>query len=202
MDNEDPGHVHWQDMMSRVRKYALQHARRKMVICDAHVPSGGIVEDGKLLFDFHSFPLRIEEVNDKPGHGILKVGYLDSIFKRSKGGITPSGWKCDHLPYLVELDNWGNSGRGGQNIGAHWCWGYDEICWFAHQPEEYRNQWLRYAWNWIRKNDPAGYLQMPASRTMADPVGNIHWYYAHKPSQKVPNGFNQEETIKAIWSEQ
>lgn len=199
MDNRDPRHTHWLDMLSRVRKYAAKHTRRKKVLCDAHVPSGGIVENGKLLFDFHSFPLRIEEVPNQPGHGILKVGYLDSIFKRSKGGITPNGWKCEHLPYLAEVDNFGSSGRGGQNIGAHWCWGYDEICWFAHQPEEYRNQWLHYAWKWIRQTDPAGFLQMPASRTLADPVGKVRWYYANNRSKKVPYGFNQEDTIKSIW---
>lgn len=201
MDDRDPEHLHWRDMMDRVRQYAKKHARRHMVICDAHVPSGGIVHDGKLMFDFHSFPLRIDEVLDAPQHGVLKMGYLDSIFGRSKGGITPSGWKCKSLPFIVELDNFGRSGREGQNIGRHWIWGYDEICWFAHQSEEYRNQWLCYAWNWIRKHDPNGYLQMPGSRVLAAPVGQVHWYWANTESTAVPNGFNQEETIKAIWNE-
>ena len=202
MDDRDPDHKHWRDMMHRTRQYARKHARRHFLICDAHVPSGGIVHNGKLMFDFHSFPLRIEEVtNDKPGHGILQVGYLDSIFKRSKGGLTPSGWQCKSLPFIVELDNFGNSGKGGQNIGAHWIWGYDEICWFAHQPEKYRNDWLRYAWKWIRQNDPNGYLQMPGSRTLADRVGDIRWYFANTKSPATPTGFNQEETIKAIWQQ-
>ncbi|UCG57202.1 MAG: hypothetical protein JSU70_20345 [Phycisphaerales bacterium] len=200
MDDRDPQRTHWRDMMSRVRQYARKHARRHMVICDAHVPSGGIVHDGKLMFDFHSFPLRIEEVTDKPHHGVLKMGYLDSIFGRSKGGLTPSGWKCESLPFLVELDNFGRSRREGQNIGAHWIWGYDEICWFAHQDEEYRNQWLRYAWDWVREHDANGYLQMPGSRTLAAPVGEIRWYWANTKSEAVPTGFNQEETIKAIWA--
>ncbi len=200
MDDRDSDHVHWRDMMDRVRRYASEHARRHMVICDAHVPSGGIVHDGKLMFDVHSFPLRIDEVVEKPEHGVLKMGYLDSIFGRSKGGITPSGWECESLPFIVELDNFGRSGREGQNIGAHWIWGYDEICWFAHQSEEYRNDWLRYAWKWVRQHDPNGYLQMPGSRTLAAPVGNIHWYWANTASSAVPDGFNQEETIKEIWS--
>lgn len=199
MDDRDPDHVHWRDMMQRVRAYARKHARRHMVICDAHVPSGGIVHDGALMFDCHSFPLRIDEVVEKPQEGVLKMGYLDSLFGRSKGGRTPSGWSCESLPFLVELDNFGRSGRGGQNIGAHWIWGYDEICWFAHQSEAYRNQWLRYAWDWVREHDANGYLQMPGSRTLADPVGDIHWYFANTASDTVPNGFNQEETIKAIW---
>jgi hypothetical protein len=201
MDDRDPDHTHWLDMMARVRQYASLHARRHFLICDAHVPGGGIVHDGRLMFDFHSFPLRIEEVVEAPQQGLLKVGYLDSLFNRSKGGVTPSGWSCDALPYIVELDNFGSSGRGGQNIGMHFIWGYDEICWFAHQPESYRNQWLRYAWDWIRQTDPNGFLQMPGSRTLADPVNGKNWYWANTASDKVPTGFNQEETIRQIWAE-
>jgi len=191
MDDRDPGHRYWRDMMGRVRRYAALHARRHIVLCDAHVPSGGVVHGGKLMFDFHSFPLRIEEVPDKPHRGVLKMGYLDSIYGRSKGGITPSGWKCEHLPYIVELDNFESTGRGGQNIGGHWIWGWDEISWFAHQTEEYRNEWLRYAWKWVRRHDPNGYLQMPGCRGR---------YRANTPSKAAPGGFNQEKTIKDIWA--
>ena len=201
MDDRDPNHTHWRDLLKRVRKYAKNHARRHMLIADAHVPSGGIVHQGRLMFDFHSFPLRIDEVNDHPQNGILEVGYLDSIFNRSAGGIAPGGWACESLPYIVELDNFGSSGKPGQNIGMHFIWGYDEICWFAHQSEDYRNQWLKYAWNWIRKTDPNGYLQMPGSRILANPANGTNWYWANNPSKKVPNAFNQEKTIKQIWSQ-
>ena len=34
------------------------------------------MRDGKLLLDFHSFPLRIKEVPDKPQEAVLKVGLL------------------------------------------------------------------------------------------------------------------------------
>ncbi len=201
MDDRDLLHTHWRNMMARCRAYAKKHARRHLLLCDAHVPSGGIVHDGKLLFDLHSFPLRIEEVADKPHQGVLQVGYLDSIYGRSTGGETPSGWSCDHLPYLVELDNFETTKRPGENVGAHWCWGWDEICWFAHQPEDYRNHWLHYAWNWIRKTDPNGFLQMPASRCLAAPPPEKHWYWGHMPCDDVPDGFGQEKTIKAIWAE-
>ena len=40
---------------------------------------------------------------------------------------------------------------------------------------------------------------MPGSRTLADPVGDIHWHFANTASAKVPHDFNQEDTIKAIW---
>jgi hypothetical protein len=202
MNGNDPKLEHWSRVLGLVRAYAARHARRRMVLCDAHVPGGGLVRDGKLLLDFHSFPLRIVESPDRPQGGILKVGgYADNIYRRSRGGLTPSGWTCEHLPYLVEIDNWGASKKPGQGgMGGCWVWGYDEICWFAHQSEPYRNDWLRYAWDWVRQTDANGWLQMPGSRTLASPVGTKRWYYANSPSAATPDGFGQEETIRAIWT--
>lgn len=199
MDKSDKDHAHWLDMLTRVRAYAARHARRHLVLCDAHVPSGGILVGGKLLFDFHSFPLRIDEVVDQSLQGVLKMGYLDSLFGRSKGGLTTSGWSCEHLPFLVELDNFGRSGREGQNIGAHWIWGYDEISWFAHLTEAERNAWLRYAQDWIREHDANGHLEMPGSRQLAAPAEGKRFYFANTRGPAAPDGFNQEETIKALW---
>src|ERR1019366_5953184 len=121
---------------------------RHLLLCDAHTPDGGPIYDGKLLFDFHAFPLRIKEIAGRPQRAELEKGYPDSLFGRSKGGITPSGWRFASLPYLVEFDNWGSSGKAGQPGLSYWTWGYDEVCWFAHQPEAYRNAWLRYASKW------------------------------------------------------
>jgi hypothetical protein len=163
-------------MLTRVRAYARQHARRHFLVCDAHTPTGGYVEDGKLLFDFHSFPLRIVEVADQPHNGELKVGYTDAIFTKSKGGLTPSGWSCEHLPYVVEFDNFGRSRQPGQPSKSPFTWGWDEITWFALTPENERNDWLRYAWKWVKDTDPNGHLQMPGSRVLhpvflMDPAG-------------------------------
>ncbi len=208
----DREHKHWSELLDHVRKYASRRARRRWVICDAHVPSGGPVADGRLLLDVHAFPLRPKEVADSPQKAVLEAGYLDSFYGRSKGGITPSGWKCEQLPYLVEFDNWGASKRGGQSSQTPkpsiWVWGYDEMSWFARQPESYRNEWLRYAWNWLKEHDRNGFLEMPGSRVLHDgpPLasearGRIGWYHANTRSPACPQGFNQEETIKAIWLE-
>jgi hypothetical protein len=83
-----------------------------MVLLDGHVPSGGMVKDGVSLLDFNLFPLRIKAVpckwvQGKPQEAVLEVGHLDALFKRSKGCVSPSGWKCDSSPYLVEFDNFG-----------------------------------------------------------------------------------------------
>ena len=195
----DGGMRNWWDMLSRVRRYAKAHARRHFVLCDAHT-HGLHAEGDNLLFDLHAFPLRIKDIPDRPQEGKLEVGYIDSIFGKSLGGMTPSGWRCESLPYIVEFDNWGVSDKPGTHVGDWWTWGWDEICWFAHQPAGYRNSWLRYAQNWIRATDPNGFLQMPASRCLASPVGEISWYLANTPSPATPNGFGQEETIKAIWA--
>jgi hypothetical protein len=199
MDENDPNHAYYWDLLSRVRAYASKNARRHMVLCDGYDIHGGIVlPNGKLLLDFHSSPARIDEVPDRPEEGVLRLGYNYSLYGRSKGGITPSGWSCESLPYISEIDNYDSSGKEGQNVGGFYVWGYDEIRWFAHQSEQYRNDWLRYAWKWIRDNDNNGYLEMPGIRVLGTP-GKVYW--ANTRSAATPEGYNQEETIKQIWNE-
>jgi hypothetical protein len=201
MNRNDRDLAHYAHVLGLIRAHAAERARRHMVICDSHVPSGGLVRDGRLLMDFHSFPLRIKEVPDRPQEAVLEVGFSDGIYGRSKGGVTPSGWSCEHLPYLVELDNWGASRHPGEaRQGSIWVWGYDEITWFAHQDERYRADWLRYAWDWLRTNDPAGHLQMPGSRTLRSPRDGMSWYYANRPSRAVPEGLGDEAAIRAVWA--
>jgi hypothetical protein len=203
MNRNDRDLAHYAKVFERARAHAEARARRKMVLCDAHVPSGGLVRDGKLLLDFHSFPLRVKEVPAKgPMEGVLEVGFVDSFHGRSRGGSTFSGWSCKHLPYLVELDNWGPCDNPGQpnQPGAYWCWGYDEIGWFAHLPADRRRAWLAYAQDWIKRHDPAGHLQMPGGRVLHTPVDGKHWYHANDPSPAVPDGFGDEAAIRAIWA--
>ncbi len=204
MDKNDPHLDNYWQVLSLIRAYAAKHARRHMVLCDAHVPGGGLVRNGKLLLDFHAFPLRIKEIPDTPEKAELKLGFSDGIYNRSKGGITYSGWKCEHLPYLVEFDNYGVSRHPGQAnaTGANfdWVWGYDEITWFAHQSLQYRSGWLHYAWNWVRETDSNGFLEMPGGRVITSPLDHRHWYYANDSSAAVPDGLGDEGTIRAIWA--
>jgi hypothetical protein len=201
MNKNDPDNVHWARLLAMVRDYAATHARRHMVLCDGHVPTGGLMHDGNPLLDFNAFPLRIMETPDKPQEAILKLGFSDGLYNKSKGGRTFSGWTCDHLPYFVELDNYGVSrhpGKPNAQGSFDWVWGYDEITWFAHQTRDYRAKWLQYAWDWVRTTDPNGYLEMPGSRTASSP--DIHWYFANNPSPAVPNGLGDEEAIRDIWA--
>ena len=127
----------------------------------------------------------------RPHQAILKKGFSDSIYGRSKGGRTASGWNCESLPYIVELDNFGASDHPGEYRATDHIhvWGWDEIGWFGKQPKAYRNEWLTYAYNWVRETDPNGYFQLPLRR-----------FEHYSASMLPPKGQCQEETIKAIWA--
>ena len=47
-------------------------------------------------------------------------------------------------------------------------------------------------------SNPNGDLQMPGSRTASSP--DIRWYFANNPSPAVPNGFADEDAIRAVWA--
>ncbi len=127
---------------------------------------------------------------------------MDSLYQRSKGCISPSGWSCEHLPYLVEFDNFGRSRTPNvADTKSFFVWGWDEISWFSLQPEEYRNKFLVYAYNWLKQTDPNGHLQMPVSRMLSCPNETQGNYRANTKSPTCPIGYSQEETIKRIWNE-
>ena len=146
-----------------VRAYARVAARRGWVLLDTHAP--GLVRDGRLLLDFHSWPLRPREVG-APGERdvILQPGFLDAIYGRSRGGVTPSGWYTRSLPYLVEFDN-GYAGAVPGVCDLPECvWGDDEITWFASLSPARRDAALRRLHADVRALDPHGRLQLPAMR--------------------------------------
>ncbi len=207
MGMNDPNKTNWFKLIDMIRNYAKEHARRQWIILDAHTPKGHMVVDGKSLIDFNSFPMRIcaipTEKEWKKGDvqpAELRVNHLDGIYKKSHGCITPSGWTCEHLPYLVEIDNYGK--KEPLNIAdttSYFPWGWDEISWYAQQPEKYRNEWLIYAWEWINKTDPYGHIEMPGIRPICSPNQTQNIYRANTKSESSPFGYNQEETIKNIW---
>jgi hypothetical protein len=198
---DDKDRKFYSEFLDKVRAYAKEHARRHYVLLDGHVPSGGFIRNGVSLLDFNSFPLRIKEIPEKPYEAKLQVNYLDAIFTKSKGCIAPSGWSCESLPYLVEFDNYGKAKTTNvADTTDIFVWGWDEISWLAQQKEEARNKWLEYAFDWIKKTDPNGHLQMPACRMITCPNETLRSYFANTKSPACPVGYSQEETIKKIWN--
>lgn len=200
MDHRDAEHRYWLEMLTHVRRYAVQHARRGMVLCDAHTHGDQV--SGRLLFDFHSWPQRPRELAGKQNgtmQATLAVGYGDSIYGLSLGGVTPSGWTCEALPYIVEFDQFGASGKEGKpRVGFPWIWGYDEGDWFTRLDEPTRRRYLRYASDWVRSQN--GWLQMPTRLNLAIPVEGVKMWQANTRSGACSAGFALEDAIKAIWN--
>lgn len=197
MDQNDLEHRYWWDLMTRLRRYAAQNARRGIVLCSAH--THGIVINGYLLFDYHAYPLIAREVQSKPMQAELAADYYSAIYGKSKGGRTPSGWSCTSLPYLGEIDSGGSNGNPGKPSSFPWLWGYDGIGWYSHLNKEDRDAWLHYAWNWLRARNEDAWLQMPTRRNLAVPVEDKDMYQANTRWQNCPIGMDQEETIRSIW---
>ena len=160
---------HWKEMLVMIRSYAKAHARRHYVLCDAH--THGIEVDGEILFDYNAWPIRMKEDLEHPIAVHCEVGYYDSIFGRSRGGKSPSGWTAESMPFIVEFDNFGRSRfRGEPRHDSHFAWGYDEITWFSLQSAEYRHQFLRYIWQWVNQRYPEGWVQMPSRRLITEMI--------------------------------
>lgn len=208
--SNDTGYKNYSKVLTMVRQYAKTHARRHFILNNAHV-HGMTGPDGVLLFDFHAFPIRGKIAAGETEHApsvnnpqkvFLEVGNLDSIYKKSLGGKTVSGWTCSSLPYVVELDNGGGFDQGYLNNPnrPYWIWGMDEISWFANQPSGYRASWLDYAYNWVRNTDPAGFFMMPGSRpAYLQNLNSMGWYFANS-KETSSFGWGDEESIKSVWT--
>ncbi len=207
MSENDPTHTALQSLLNRIRSYAATNARRHWVFINAH--THGMAVNGDLLFDFHMWPLRPKEVIGEPYNAILEIGHLDSIYGQSLGGTSPSGWACSSLPYAVEIDNsYGEHDPTHQpDLSFVTVWGWDESSWYSHQDEDFRNEWMWYAYKWVRDNDPNGFFMVLGARPTfpvqlgTGQLGTLTW--AYRANTFNPNclvGFNQEETIKKLWN--
>lgn len=199
MGDSDNDYAGYRNLLSKIREAAKTRAARGTVIMDAHLANGGIVVDGRHLFDFVSFPLRPKEIVGEPVKAKLEKGYLDSVIGYTQGGETPSGWTADRIPYILEFDNFGVSSHpGAYDWGDHFVWGYDEISWFGLCDDDYARYWLEYAVDYMNRVDPVGYIQMPGCRiSISTPA---RFYRCNTRSEATPTGRSTEETIKKIWS--
>jgi alpha-L-fucosidase len=200
MGKNDSNLKHWFELLAMIRNYSKENARRHFVLNDAHTPNGGFMNEGVHLMDFNSFPLRIVPKEGEFMEGELpEKRHQNSIYNRSKGGLTSSGWECKGLPYIVEFDNFGISSDPGNPVKGAFIWGYDEITWFSLKSIEDQKFWLEYAYNWVKEKDPNGYLQVPVSRNVVDGENPVHKYKANIKSKYCPTGTGLEEEIKEIW---
>ncbi|NLD21583.1 MAG: hypothetical protein GX664_03750 [Bacteroidales bacterium] len=204
MGKDDPDFHNYYKLFEKVRQYAKDNSRRGFTLHNAHI-HGVKDTQNNLLFDFHCFPIRMRTPEGAEMHAIsdstpqmtlLEENHLDAIYNKSVGGIAPSGWECNSLPYFVEIDNYGQD-KNNLNIPGieYWPWGMDEISWFANQPASYRLSWLQYAHNWIKETDNAGFLCMPGSRPYYSIKEDKNsWYNINSPLFE-----DDKEAIVLIW---
>ncbi len=206
----DRGMVKMAELMEMIRAYARTHARRHLVLMDAH--SHGINIRGKLLLDYHAMPYTRYPVLDRPGENLVLVreGY-------SEGGLNPNGWYADEMPFLMEYDNWGGKAVKDFDLYSYeeraWkdWWGYDQIGWFANQDEEGQKHFLEYTYKWTAINNVHAFFQIPFRRSleaaavkmMRADTGEVDlqdYYQINTKSPDCPMGFSQEETVKKLWA--
>jgi hypothetical protein len=150
----DPDLHYWKELIGMTRAYAAIHARRHAILIDAHLVGPFRYVEG--LFDFTSFPIRLKELVDRPRECICEEDYLDNMFNKKDGF---------YRPFLVEFDNFGLAEKPGEpTLTGHHAWGYDEITWFALQPQKYRHAFLRYIADWVNSRYPGGWVQFPSRR--------------------------------------
>lgn len=180
----------WCCLADKIRQHAKTHARRHLVLLDAHT-MGDLRQDTRLT-DYNAFPIRLKEVVDQPMKCICEEGYRDSMFN-------PKDGLC--RPFLVGFDNWGRSDTPGQATpDQDYAWGYDEITWWSKLDKAYREEFLHYIWQWVKSRYPEGWVQMPSRRTL---VGETRYNYsANRQSEACPYGWSDEDTIREIFAQE
>ena len=205
----DRGMAKTSELFQMIREYARIHARRHKVLLDAH--THGVNIRGKLMFDYHAMPFTRVPLLDVPGEELVLVreGY-------SEGGENPNGWSADTMPYLMEFDNWGGlvvddrESYSRDVLAWQDWWGYDQIAWFANQPEESRNHFLEYTYKWTEINNPNAYFELPFRRMLSDGALTMRRmdngqtdrqtnYQINKPGPDCPMGFGQEHIARKLW---
>ena len=184
-------------VLSLVRAYGRQHARRHCVLCTGHLKAGSALRDGRLLWDLAEFPLRLV-TGTEPITASIQPGHRDATYGTLPGGQHPMGWQTAALPCLYEFDNY-LSGIDARNIYA--VWGTDETSWFASCKPGYRNYFLKYAADRISRITVNGFLMMPCGRPCRVPLvkPQQYVYLCNEPSEACPIGGGQEDTIKALF---
>ena len=169
-------------VMGLCREYAKTHARRGVVLFHSFfsMQDGGCKIGDRLLFDIQGNGLVPNETayNEKTGAYECRISepngsYWCTWLGRSVGGRHPLGFDCEACPTLLEFDNYGQQGELNVSNGpAFGTWGFDDISWFATQPEAYRNAFLLYLEEYTKthclssKNARQYYILFPMRRCL------------------------------------
>ncbi len=202
----DVGLKNWTKVVHLIRDYAKKNARRKYVLINCHYPSQNFVgTDGVMLADFNAFPIRITAAKGEKDHAVSENNPQKceinvnsdarSLYTGAISGKSPSGWTTNHYPYLVEFDNDGGEG----NNKAEAKWGYDEIGWYANQPQWYRQKFIKDVNAQVKGFGNNGHVALPGRRTAYISEKKARLYYVMNDAKYYENGFSDEQGIINAW---
>jgi len=210
--HSDTNNVCWERVIGKIRAYAKINARRHYVIINGHNPTQNFVGiSGVMLVDFNAFPMRISvapgEGDHKPSqnapqHCVITPGKGDAVYKKNIKGTSPSGWTTNKYPYLVEVDNWGIMAEKYHNKASSPYWGFDEITWFAIQPQSYRQKFTEYLIKEIDSFDENGHAAIVGKRWITNFPGRdkkLTTYYALGKAGDI-NFFGDLDFYKNLWN--
>jgi hypothetical protein len=199
MNRRDKDNAHWEELLTwsvnmrrstRAVTWCLQrpHAHRRLAA--GWQPLAGL----------QCVPVAHHGEHECTMEAVLKVGYSDGLYGRSKGGKTFSGWSCEHLPYWWNSITSAPAGirdspaapRKALRLGLR---RNHLVC---APVQGVSRQVAQYAWDWLRDTDTNAHLQMPGSRTATS--SDTRWYFANNKSDAVPNGSGDEAAIRAVWA--
>ena len=208
----------YKKVLDMIREYAKAHARRGYVLINGTrsettmTRQDYITTDGQLLFDFHNMPVPCSVPEGSTSHVATEdspqlVNVYDLYSSIPLGGITPSGWTTDNLPYMVALDNcvqydekWLNNPKSPGLL-----WGWDQVAWYCNQPSWYRQKWSGYAFNFFKNVEKSSHFCILGNNgTYAKYIaetGQISWKSQLLPSSTAfyAGGDNDEFGIRQIW---
>jgi len=163
-NNGSPGVRHWSELLEKARAYAKTHARRGLVLFDNHVGwnSPGFKIGNNLVFDIQGAPMfpnetEIETIGNetvRKAEIAQNSAYSMSYLGQIEGGRHPLGFDVENNFTIVEFDNFGPISNPGESNGtSHGTWGFDDVTWFATQPEWYRNEFLKYCDSYLSSHN-------------------------------------------------
>ena len=200
---KDPDRVCWTKVVHMLRDYAAKNARRGYVLYNCHYQGHNFVgTDGVMLADFNIWPLRLKPADGEVPHEISEDNpqrstidlNRDAPYKKGVSGTSPSGWKTEKYPYLLEFDNFGGKFKEGKEHNS--IWGYDEISWAANQPDWYRREFLTTVRKLVSDLNESGHVSLIGRRcAYREDLGKMDWYQMNTKSDACPDGFSDEEAI-------
>lgn len=208
-DHNADNYSGWDRVTMLARSYAKSHARRGVVLFDCHVSLGEQLKIGdRLIMDI--FAAGIVPNETKAEDGALKCEVLHykknaiSWLGRAPGGKHPLGFTCDRQYTILEFDNYGGNGKPGVATPyAFYNWGYDDVTWFALQPEWYRNQFLAETQQYLATDaDVVGaggeqicFIQFSLRRVLTADVKRIYYQTAGTDLERMMAAAEGERSV-------